>query len=254
MNYQSIYDRLISFRKQNPANGYVERHHILPRALGGLNDSSNLVVLTGREHWIAHLLLWKINPCKEMAFACHRMTSRCKERGIPLVKNSRMYEKLRIECAKQHSLRGKKNVGERNPSFGSRWVSNFELKQNRKISKGESIPSGWVLGRNCWSKKPKRILTSKERSERMVRWNAERSAKDKESTLQKLKTYRPSAAVLEKLKDRRKDKNPTYGLRFRWANDGYRNYRFPLNEPLPDNLTLGKIKRDISLCGKTELS
>ena len=41
-------------------NGYVERHHILPRALGGTDDSSNLVALTAREHFLAHMLLAKI--------------------------------------------------------------------------------------------------------------------------------------------------------------------------------------------------
>ena len=38
-------------------NGYTERHHVLPRALGGSDDSSNLVTLTAREHFIAHMLL-----------------------------------------------------------------------------------------------------------------------------------------------------------------------------------------------------
>jgi hypothetical protein len=42
-------------------DGYVEKHHILPRSLGGSDDSSNLVTLTSREHFVAHMLLAKIH-------------------------------------------------------------------------------------------------------------------------------------------------------------------------------------------------
>lgn len=39
---------------------YTESHHILPRSLGGTIDLDNLVYLTAREHFIAHLLLSKM--------------------------------------------------------------------------------------------------------------------------------------------------------------------------------------------------
>ena len=41
---------------------YKERHHILPRAEGGKNDTENLIDLYPREHFIAHKLLAKENP------------------------------------------------------------------------------------------------------------------------------------------------------------------------------------------------
>jgi len=140
-------------RKANPATGYVEKHHIIPKSLGGTNNPSNLVVLTGREHWVAHLLLWKINPCRQTACACHRMASRCKERGIPKVKNSRMYQMVR----EQHSLHMGKmnsdiNKGERNPNFNKIWISNNELKISKLIDKNLQIETGWVKGRNNWKK------------------------------------------------------------------------------------------------------
>ena len=61
MNYVLAYGRLIArATKRGCVNGYVERHHILPKALGGSNDSSNLIALTAREHFVAHLLLARI--------------------------------------------------------------------------------------------------------------------------------------------------------------------------------------------------
>jgi hypothetical protein len=39
---------------------YKEKHHIIPRSIGGNNDSSNLVNLTAREHFVCHWLLTKM--------------------------------------------------------------------------------------------------------------------------------------------------------------------------------------------------
>lgn len=41
-----------------------ERHHIIPKSLGGSNCSSNLVNLTPKEHYICHLLLPKMTVDK----------------------------------------------------------------------------------------------------------------------------------------------------------------------------------------------
>lgn len=64
MDYLKIYNSLI-YKRQNielldKTQCYCEKHHILPKSLGGSNDSKNLVNLTLREHYIAHLLLFKI--------------------------------------------------------------------------------------------------------------------------------------------------------------------------------------------------
>ena len=99
MNYKLIYDILIQKRKQDPATGYTENHHIVMRSMGGLDDKENLVRLTGREHWIAHRLLHKIHQNQKTACACHMMAMRCEERGIPEIKNSRAYEYIRKEFA-----------------------------------------------------------------------------------------------------------------------------------------------------------
>jgi hypothetical protein len=76
---------------------YFERHHILPKSMGGDNSKHNLVLLTAREHFLSHWLLWKIHKNREMAwaFTCFR-TSRWKttkeHRGSIF---SRRYEILR---------------------------------------------------------------------------------------------------------------------------------------------------------------
>jgi hypothetical protein len=58
--YYHWYYSIINYRIDNTPVGYCEKHHILPKCLGGSNDKLNLVQLTAREHFICHLLLVKI--------------------------------------------------------------------------------------------------------------------------------------------------------------------------------------------------
>ena len=72
MDYSHIYNQLITRGQQrqyglrkkdiNVLFGYVERHHIVPKSMGGSNDTHNLVYLTPEEHYLAHGLLVKIHP------------------------------------------------------------------------------------------------------------------------------------------------------------------------------------------------
>lgn len=57
--YKKWYDSIIETSKSRTTEGYIERHHIVPRSLGGTDDISNLAILTAREHFICHLFLTK---------------------------------------------------------------------------------------------------------------------------------------------------------------------------------------------------
>jgi hypothetical protein len=66
MNYEKIYNQLIERsqieNRKKSCGIYFERHHIIPKCIGGSNDKTNLVLLTAREHYIAHKLLCEIYP------------------------------------------------------------------------------------------------------------------------------------------------------------------------------------------------
>lgn len=103
MNYSRIYQLLIQKRINTPISKtdcYVERHHIVPRSEGGTNDISNLVNLTAREHFIAHLLLARIYNDKQMWFALNAMVNlKCNE-NRKFKYNSRLFEHARIMMIK----------------------------------------------------------------------------------------------------------------------------------------------------------
>ena len=62
MNYKKHYDKLMERSKTRTLEGYVEKHHIVPRCLGGTDDIANIAILTPEEHFLAHQLLVKIYP------------------------------------------------------------------------------------------------------------------------------------------------------------------------------------------------
>lgn len=79
MDYFMHYDNLIfRARERLPIGGRGERHHAVPRCMGGDSRSSNIVVLTPEEHYVAHKLLTKMYPeQRALAIAAILMSSRC---------------------------------------------------------------------------------------------------------------------------------------------------------------------------------
>jgi hypothetical protein len=73
MNYSAHYQKLIlrAIERERDPTQYFERHHIVPRSQGGLDDPLNIVLLTVREHYVAHLLLWRMdNPNQIFSVQC----------------------------------------------------------------------------------------------------------------------------------------------------------------------------------------
>ena len=110
MNYRLIYSNLI-FKALARANneGYFERHHIVPKSLGGIDDKANLVKLTAREHFIAHCLLAKI-------YGETQWSAVILMKGEPVTGkynryiNSRLYEIAKKKCAIETSKQFKCNT------------------------------------------------------------------------------------------------------------------------------------------------
>ena len=45
MNYKKIHDQIIERAKTRKLEGYKEKHHIIPRCMGGNDEPENLVQL-----------------------------------------------------------------------------------------------------------------------------------------------------------------------------------------------------------------
>ena len=77
MNYIKIYNSIMSnaqaSKRVKGEHRYYERHHIIPRSLGGLDTSDNLVLLTAKEHFLAHFLIWKHYKSMNMTDQMNKM-------------------------------------------------------------------------------------------------------------------------------------------------------------------------------------
>lgn len=96
-------------KRNNPNFVYYEAHHILPKSIYPelKNNKDNIVLLTAREHFLAHYLLTKIykeglNHYK-MLCAFYRMTSNNEKNKKYLYINSRLFEKKKLELSKERS-------------------------------------------------------------------------------------------------------------------------------------------------------
>ena len=106
MNYKNIYDSLIkNALARGRVNGYRERHHIIPRSMGGSDEKNNLVELTAREHFIAHMCLALIYSGTQW-LSVQRMKG-----GNKRYFNGRLYEIARVNgaIAISNALKGKPN-------------------------------------------------------------------------------------------------------------------------------------------------
>ena len=97
--YKSWYDSIIQKANNRTISTYKEKHHILPRCLGGKDNQENLVELTAREHFIVHMLLCKFTKGQariKMLYAFNFMSVvRSKYRDYKI--NSKIAQKLRKE-------------------------------------------------------------------------------------------------------------------------------------------------------------
>lgn len=105
MDYKKHYDNLIKTRKKlnrkKENDIYYENHHIIPKSCGGTNKSNNLILLTPKEHFIAHLLLTKMYNgllCNKMNYALWMMCNRL--RKDEKIISSKMYENVKKVISK----------------------------------------------------------------------------------------------------------------------------------------------------------
>jgi hypothetical protein len=105
MNFQRIYDEIINRARTRKILGYKERHHVIPRCMGGTDDKDNLVDLTAREHFIVHKLLVEIYPDNMKLFHAYWMMCNMKSNNQNRNYNigNREYERLRIKFSETNS-------------------------------------------------------------------------------------------------------------------------------------------------------
>jgi hypothetical protein len=184
MEYLKIYNRIVERATNRDVLGYVEKHHIIPKFLGGDNKKSNIVSLTAKEHYICHKLLCEIYPNEsKLKYAFWRMcnvaNNEYQERNYKV--SAKVYSRIKSEIrlitskrTKNYSVEMRKLIGEK--------VSK-KLKGRPSGKKGISKPehSEWMKENNPFRGK----THSEEHIQKLREVNSEPKSEEHKNNISK---------------------------------------------------------------------
>jgi hypothetical protein len=145
MDYKKIYNELMSSRKDRELKDdeQYEKHHIIPKCMGGSDKKDNIVRLTYREHFLAHMLLVKITTGKDrmrMGYALHRMHWPNNSNQQYRIDSGREYEKVKMMV--REAISGK------NASFYGRKHTD---EAKKKVSEARKGSGNGMYGKPAWN-------------------------------------------------------------------------------------------------------
>ena len=171
--YTACYFKIVNRAKFRKLNGYTEKHHIIPKCLGGNNESANIVRLTAREHFICHKLLTRMVTGQARYKMLEALAIFANNRNRKLKLNSRDIAMIRESNATASSIRNKGNQ-----HYLKRAPASNELKSQRSkrasksrwVNNGieEKFTSEWHFLINSGNFKLGRLKFSKEWREKIA--------------------------------------------------------------------------------------
>lgn len=185
-------------------NSGFENHHIYPSKMGGSDDISNRINLTPREHYLAHLMLWKAYG-GPMTTSFWFMT----HDGFHDFKiNARLFERLKLEANERNreTVKKKKENGTYLAPMKGKKLSDVTKKKLSELAKHQYQMQ--LLGRGLPT-----IIYSKEKINK-----AKETVKQKKSLglLDNMGHHKPhSENTKKKLSEINKNR--------RWVTDGIHN-------------------------------
>jgi len=153
--YTYYYNIVNNALSRSNLTGYFEKHHIIPKSLGGGNSKENLVNLTFREHFICHRLLTKITSGinrKKMIYAIWRMSTVANKRKHKIT--ARTYQLLREDL---RNLASEANSGKNNPMYGKTHTKKARMAVSN-AQKGNTTRRGVILSKEQKQKQRESML------------------------------------------------------------------------------------------------
>lgn len=138
--YTKWYFSIIENRRNNPIeNEYNEKHHVIPRSMGGSNRKDNLVGLQAKEHFICHMLLVKMTSGRDKAKMSYalRMMMKENEHHKRHKLTAGAYERIKKMTKDAIS---KKITGKGNPFYGKK--HDEQTKRKMRELRQERLKNG----------------------------------------------------------------------------------------------------------------
>jgi hypothetical protein len=132
--------------ERNDVDGYIEKHHILPKCICNVSleikDKQNLVILTAKEHFIAHTLLTKMfegKTARKMMYALSALSFKrngdriLDAEDFAVTKEASRLAKKGIPLSEDHKQKIRDKFAEHNPNKGR--VVSQETKDKQRLAK-----------------------------------------------------------------------------------------------------------------------
>jgi hypothetical protein len=162
----------------------MHKHHIVPRHMGGSDDPSNLIELTVEQHAEAHRVLYEKYGKKEDWLAWKGLLGEMNSEEIiaearrlggkkggdsnknpfrdpewqksnnPRLNSEKQKEWQKLTNTPEAIAKKKETFkkighqqGEKNSSYGTRWIHSLVEKRSTRVKKDDPLPEGWLEGR-----------------------------------------------------------------------------------------------------------
>lgn len=186
MEYIKHYNLLMHKAQQEKRvkskDNYYEKHHIIPKSEGGTDAKENLVLLTAREHFIAHWLLYRDNPNKQSrAYAFWKMCTQHNPNQSRYTPSSRIYKEARLGFrqanSKTHkgktlSTEQKKQISSRRKGKATRTGFSHSEETKQRISEAKKGTASWNKGIPRTADEKKAISEAKKGVENPKKWRS----------------------------------------------------------------------------------
>ena len=140
MNYKRIYNQLCERSLARKWQKFTyEKHHIIPKSMGGSDAKSNLAILTPREHALAHLLLVRFLTGEHKAKMVFALKSMIRYRNS---------NRQQLTARQYDSLRRAYQIESQSPEY-SIWRSEITRAQwspERRVSVAAKAREQWDTG------------------------------------------------------------------------------------------------------------
>lgn len=226
MTYEQFISNILESRSNNWFP-YSERHHIIPRCMGGSDEDSNLIYLTLQEHFIAHKLLAEENPeDPQLLHALWWMSNRGS------VSTPEEYEDIR-----------RKYIDMFSKSQKERFLDPLERQKAGNGRRGKSAPNKGVACSEAQKRSISSTLRSKYASKEIIHPMLGKTHTEDSKRKISQSLSNPTEETRQKHRDaaRQSMKGNTYGLGRIWVCNGTES-RMIYPEELGDFLSKGYIK------------
>jgi hypothetical protein len=192
MNYKKIYERIIENAKNRTVLGYSEKHHIIPKCMGGDNKKTNIVRLTAKEHYVCHKILCEIYPNEnKLKWAFWRMCNigqhKKQIRDYRITSNE--YERIKIEISKIQSERVKNYSSELRSLISKKSTESKKGKPSPRKGIPNPKHSEWMKENNPFKGK---THSDEHKSKLKELGSKPKSEEHKRKISEKLKGNKPS--------------------------------------------------------------